>query len=85
MSEHEFEAYLNLLARTLKLSKEQRQRIAGELQQLAQHFAFKTQRGESHFIQVQTGIATAHDDDEASLIERANRNLARTLSAHQAA
>ena len=31
MSEHEFEAYLNLLARTLKLSEAQRQRIAGEL------------------------------------------------------
>lgn len=31
MSEHEFEAYLNLLARTLKLSETQRQRIAGEL------------------------------------------------------
>ncbi|MEM8738410.1 MAG: permease prefix domain 1-containing protein [Planctomycetota bacterium] len=31
MSEREFEAYLNLLARTLKLSEAQRQRIAGEL------------------------------------------------------
>ncbi|MEO1235159.1 MAG: permease prefix domain 1-containing protein [Planctomycetota bacterium] len=31
MSEREFEAYLNLLARTLKLSDEQRARIAGEL------------------------------------------------------
>ncbi|MEM9419384.1 MAG: permease prefix domain 1-containing protein [Planctomycetota bacterium] len=31
MSEREFEAYLNLLARTLKLSKAQRDRIAGEL------------------------------------------------------
>ena len=31
VSEHEFEAYLNLLARTLKLSEAQRQQIAGEL------------------------------------------------------
>ncbi len=31
MSEHEFEAYLNLLARTLRLSPRQRDRIAGEL------------------------------------------------------
>ena len=31
MSEHEFEAYLNLLARTLRLSEAQRARIAGEL------------------------------------------------------
>ena len=31
MSEREFEAYLNLLARTLRLSGKQRQRIAGEL------------------------------------------------------
>lgn len=31
MSEREFEAYLNLLARTLKLSEAQRARIAGEL------------------------------------------------------
>ncbi|MEM1108752.1 MAG: permease prefix domain 1-containing protein [Planctomycetota bacterium] len=31
MSEREFEAYLNLLARTLKLSEAQRQRISGEL------------------------------------------------------
>ncbi len=31
MSEHEFEAYLNLLARTLRLSDKQRDRIAGEL------------------------------------------------------
>ncbi|MEM6854622.1 MAG: permease prefix domain 1-containing protein [Planctomycetota bacterium] len=31
MSEREFEAYLNLLARTLKLSEAQRRRIAGEL------------------------------------------------------
>ena len=31
MSEHEFEAYLNLLARTLRLSETQRTRIAGEL------------------------------------------------------
>ncbi|MEO0587433.1 MAG: permease prefix domain 1-containing protein [Planctomycetota bacterium] len=31
MSEHEFEAYLNLLARTLRLSDAQREQIAGEL------------------------------------------------------
>ncbi|MEM9252711.1 MAG: permease prefix domain 1-containing protein [Planctomycetota bacterium] len=31
MSEHEFEAYLNLLARTLRLSTKQRDRIANEL------------------------------------------------------
>ncbi len=61
------------------------ERIASELQQLAHHFAFKTRRGESHFIRVQTGIAIAHDDDEASLIERANLNLARSLSSCQAA
>lgn len=61
------------------------ERIRQELQQATRHFAFKTQRGESHYLQIQTGLAVAHDDDEASLIERANRNLALTLSAHQAA
>ncbi|MEM6459429.1 MAG: permease prefix domain 1-containing protein [Planctomycetota bacterium] len=46
MSEREFEAYLNLLARTLKLSEAQRQRIAGELRDhLEERLEELTERG----------------------------------------
>ncbi|MEM9882463.1 MAG: permease prefix domain 1-containing protein [Planctomycetota bacterium] len=46
MSEREFEAYLNLLARTLKLSDAQRQRIAGELRDhLEERLEDLTERG----------------------------------------
>lgn len=46
-----------------------------ELQNAATHFAFKTRRGESHQVQIRSGLAVAHDDDADSLIARANRQL----------
>ncbi len=60
-------------------------RIACELQQAVRHFAFKTRRGESHFMTAQMGIAVAHDDDACSLIERANQRLPGATASWQAA
>ncbi|MEM7627430.1 MAG: permease prefix domain 1-containing protein [Planctomycetota bacterium] len=59
MSEREFEAYLNLLARTLKLSDEQRQRIAGELRDhLEERLADLTDAG----IDRESAVLTALDE-----------------------
>ncbi|MCG8392285.1 MAG: GGDEF domain-containing protein [Pseudomonadales bacterium] len=61
-------------------------KLGQELKQAADSFAFKTRRGETHAVSVHIGLAVSHDDDAQTLIERANRDLARTLPhRHQAA
>jgi len=54
--------------------------LGRELKQAADHFAFKTRRGETHRVTVHTGLAVSHHDSADSLIERANRCLLQSRS-----
>ena len=49
--------------------------LADELQKAATSFAFKTRRGETHYVHVMHGLAVSFEDSADTRIARANRNL----------